>query len=176
MWLPEANPTFRNDLGPCGVIFPKYEPVACHGDLIQVQIPKYKSRVNVYSEMSTSSWIFAPLVGAWREDTLIQRSVSNASIYKPGGMGGLSSTRDTISFDFPARKLPALGKAFIGDYLYGYVCRLPIHHYGWRRPSVASTTVGGRLRRPLTVVKSIMVDGRAANIAIQVIPDENHPQ
>ena len=46
--------------------------------------------------MSTSNWIFAPLVGAWRGDTLIQRSVSNASIYKPGGMGGLSSTRDTI--------------------------------------------------------------------------------
>ena len=27
-----------------------------------------------------------------------------------------------------------------------------------------------------TVVKSIMVDGKAANIAIQVISDESHPQ
>ena len=104
MRLPEANPTFRNDLEPCGVIFPKYEPVACHGDLIQVQISNYKLCVNIYTEMSTSNRIFAPLVGAWRGDTLIQRSVSNASINKPGGMGGLAFTRDTISFDFPVKK------------------------------------------------------------------------
>ena len=31
--------------------------------------------------------------------------------------------------------------------------------YRWRRPSAASTTVGGRLRRPPTVVDSIVVDG-----------------
>ena len=104
MWPQEVNPTFRNDLEPPGVIFPKYEPMACHGDLIQVQFSNYNFCVNIYSEMSNLNWIFAPLVGAWRGDTLIQRSVSNASIYKPGGMGGLSSTRDTISYDFPAKK------------------------------------------------------------------------
>ena len=41
--------------------------------------------------------------------------------------------------------------------IYGPICDT-IHHYG-RRPSAASTTVGGRLRRPPTVVDSIMVDG-----------------
>ena len=38
VWLPGANPTFRFFLGPRGVIFPKYEPVSCHSDLIQVQL------------------------------------------------------------------------------------------------------------------------------------------
>ena len=121
---------FKNVPEARGSIFPKYEPVASHGDPNQVQTSRRKKLISMYSEMSNSNWIFAPLVGAWRGDTLIQRSVSNASIYKPGGMGGLSSTRDTISYDFPAKKQPSLGMAFIGDYLYGYVCRLPIHHYG----------------------------------------------
>ena len=35
---------------------------------------------------------------------------------------------------------------------------------------------GGRLRRPPTVVESILVDGKAASIAIQVIPDGSRPQ
>ena len=59
--------------------------------------------------------------------------------------------------------------AFIGDYLYGYVCRLPIHHYRLHNsegpPEAAPPSAA-----------SIMVDGKAANIAIQVIPDESHPQ
>ena len=37
VWAQEANPTFKNDLEPCGVIFLKYGPVAGHGDPIQVQ-------------------------------------------------------------------------------------------------------------------------------------------
>ena len=41
--------------------------------------------------------------------------------------------------------------AFIGDYLYGYVCRLPIHHYGFHnsgagaegaRPTVVEVAEG----------------------------------
>ena len=60
--------------------------------------------------------------------------------------------------------------AFIGDYSNGYVCRFPIHHYG------------GGFRPPpqqwgaATLVESIMVEGKAANVAIQVIPDESHLQ
>ena len=42
--------------------------------------------------------------------------------------------------------------------IYGTI-NLSIHHYGIQ-PKAAS----------------IMVDGKAANIAIQVIPDESHPQ
>ena len=44
-----------------------------------------------------------------------------------------------------------------------------------------STTVGGRQRRPPIVVEAAegrphKVGGKAANIAIQVVPDESHPQ
>jgi len=66
----------------------------------------------------------------------------------------------------------SLGMAFIGDYLYGYVCRLPMHHYGLhnsgRPPEAAPHAAERRLH--------IMVNGKATNIAIQVIPDESHPQ
>ena len=69
-------------------------------------------------------------------------------------------------------------------------------HWGWLSsgitcmamfaafPSTIMEAAFGRLHnsgagafgaRP-TVVESIMVDGKAANIAIQVIPDESHPQ
>ena len=39
-----------------------------------------------------------------------------------------------------------------------------------------STTVGGLRRRPPIVVEAAMVDGKAAHIAIEVIPDESHPR
>ena len=45
------------------------------------------------------------------------------------------------------------------------LCLPPHHHQQWRRPSAASTKVGGRLRRPPTFVESIVGDGEAANIA-----------
>ena len=59
--------------------------------------------------------------------------------------------------------------AFIGDYLYGYVCLLPTHHYGFHNS-------GGPPEAGPPSAASMMVDGKAANIAIQVIPDEIHPQ
>ena len=99
------NPEGPSDiLGPRGVSFPKYGPMASHGDPIQVQTSRKQKLISMYPEMSNSNWIFAPLVRAWRGNTLIQRSVSNASINKPGGMGGPSSSGHTISFDFPAKK------------------------------------------------------------------------
>ena len=60
-------------------------------------------------------------------------------------------------------------------------------HWGWLSsgitcmamfaafPSTIMEAAGAFGARP-TVVESIMVDGKAANIAIQVIPDESHPQ
>ena len=56
--------------------------------------------------------------------------------------------------------------AFIGNMYWLWQCLPPPHPPLWRRPSAASTTEGGRLRRPPSVVDSIMVDGEAANIAI----------
>ena len=53
-------------------------------------------------------------------------------------------------------------KWIVGDRLYGHVCRLSIHHYGARASRA----------RPI-VVESIMVDGKAANIAIQPIPNDS---
>ena len=101
--VPEVREVSRKLPGARGFAVIEYGPVASHGDPNQVQTSRRKKLISMYSEMSISNWIFAPLVGAWRGDTLIQRSVSNASINKPGGMWGLSSTRDTISFDFPAK-------------------------------------------------------------------------
>ena len=136
--------------------------------------PKTQIQI-MHSEMSNSNCIVASLVGTWRGDPLIQRSVSNASINKPGDMGGLSSTRDTIPFDIPATKIAFIGGGFHRGLLV-WLCLQPCHPPLWERPSAASTTVWGHLRRPPTVVESIMVDEKAANIAIQVIPDGSHPQ
>ena len=81
------------------------------------------------------------------------------------GHGTGQGTRDGIP-DGTSEKVAFIGDGFHRGHLYGYVCRHPIHHYGcgppllWRRPKAAS----------------IVVNGNAANIAIQVIPDESHPQ
>ena len=56
-----------------------------------------------------------------------------------------------------------------GDELYGYVCRLPTHImeavFGRLHNSAERASGAGS-----TVVDSIIVDGNAANIAIQLIP------
>ena len=56
--------------------------------------------------------------------------------------------------------------AFMGNMYWVWQSLPPPHPPLWRQPSAASTTEGGRLRRPPSVVDSIMVDGEAANIAI----------
>ena len=76
-----------------------------------------------------------------------------------------------------------------GDRLYGYVCPLSIHHYGVHnneagagsaRPIVVEASDGrlhssgaGASGARSTVVDSIMVDGKAANIAIRPIPNDS---
>ena len=81
----EANPTFRNDLEPCGVSLSPWRPHS--GPNFQEEKEWYVFG-NVKLELYSCFF-----VGTWRGNNLIQRSVSNASICEPGGMGGLCSTR-----------------------------------------------------------------------------------
>ena len=62
-------------------------------------------------------------------------------------------------------------KLMIGSGLYGYVCNLSIHHYGGGLRRLHNPGAGAFGARP-TIVESIMVDGKIANIAIQ--PTPNH--
>ena len=52
-----------------------------------------------------------------------------------------------------------------GDEVYGYVCNLRIHSYGRLHNNGAGASGAGS-----TVVDSIIVDGKATNIAIQLTP------
>ncbi len=58
----------------------------------------------------------------------------------------------------------------VGELLYGYVCRLSIHHYGGGlRPPPQQW--GGRLRCPPHCMHN--VDRKAASIAIEPIPNDS---
>ena len=50
VWPPEANPTFRNDIKPGGVIFPKCEPVESHAETVQVQLSNRKQLQFVFQK------------------------------------------------------------------------------------------------------------------------------
>ena len=104
--------------------------------------------------------------------------LSNASINKPGGMGGLSSTRDTMSYDFPLESslhwgwlssrstCMAMFAAFPSTIMEAAFGRL---HNSGGPPSAAPHCCGIHNGGWEKI-------GKAANIAIQVIPDESHPQ
>ena len=63
-------------------------------------------------------------------------------------------------------------KWIVGDRLYGYVCRFSIHHYGFHNNGVRAGARARLLwRRPKAA--STRVDGKAANIAIQHIPNDS---
>ena len=78
------------------------------------------------------------------------------------------------------KKRPSLGmgincKLIIWDGFSGYLCHLSIHHYGFHTSGPSPKAPAPLLwRRPKAA--SIMVDGKAAIVAIQLYPDEAHPR
>ena len=62
-------------------------------------------------------------------------------------------------------------KLIIGDRLYGCVCRLSIHIMEAAFGRLHDNGAGAPGARPI-VVESIKVDGKAANVAIQSIPND----
>ena len=72
----------KNDLEPRGVIFPKYQPVASHGEPIQAPgHPTFRPQFSVYAQKYKNKTGF---LICWRVlrggKTHIKRTTSNASI------------------------------------------------------------------------------------------------
>ena len=119
---------------------------------------------------------FCSLVGAWRGDTLIQRSVSNASINKPGGMGVYLLPEMQFHLVFPRRS--SLHWGWLSS---GITCMAMFATF----PSTIMAAAFGRLHNrggpPSAAPHCCGIhnggwDGGKHSHTIQVIPDESHPQ
>ena len=65
LWPREVNKYFTNVLEARGVVFPKYEPVASHGDPIRARFPEIPNPFFIiYSKCQTKTMYFEFLAGA----------------------------------------------------------------------------------------------------------------
>ena len=147
VWPQEVNPIFKNDLGPRGAIFPKYEPVACHGDPIQVRTSRRKQKSVCTLKCQTQTvflllwWVLGGGIPVYKEAYRMPLSINQ-------GVWGVYLLPE-IQFHMISPLRSSLPWGWLSS---GITCMAMFAAF----PSTImdSTTVGGRRRRPPTVVEA----------------------